>query len=224
MSLFDGYWPWWLGALALAAVAIGYWLAVGRPFGVSGFWLRVLRWREQRAVDAAEAQFADDDELSAALLAATLEEFGELGDEFNGEDEPESEDGLDGDVASESGESHGAPVLSRSVPRRVPVDAGVTFLVMILVGGFLGGLGSEELSLHGDMGPAFSEFFGAGWVAVAVLLVGGVLVGCGTSMAGGCTSGHGLNGCASGQPGSLVATVAFFGTAVVVSLVLGASF
>jgi hypothetical protein len=52
------------------------------------------------------------------------------------------------------------------------------------------------------------------------LLVGGIFVGAGTSMAGGCTSGHGLVGCARLQPGSLVATASFFGTAIAVSLLL----
>lgn len=38
----SGSWPWWLGALGLAAVAIGYSFALGRPFGVSTAVGRVL--------------------------------------------------------------------------------------------------------------------------------------------------------------------------------------
>jgi uncharacterized membrane protein YedE/YeeE len=59
---------------------------------------------------------------------------------------------------------------------------------------------------------------GTGWAAIAVLVFGGMLTGFGTQMAGGCTSGHGLTGCARLQRGSLATTATFFGTAVLLSL------
>ncbi|MEJ2440745.1 MAG: YeeE/YedE thiosulfate transporter family protein, partial [Gammaproteobacteria bacterium] len=43
------------------------------------------------------------------------------------------------------------------------------------------------------------------------------LVGMGTQMAGGCSSGHGLSGCANLSWSSLLATGIFFSTAVVVA-------
>jgi uncharacterized membrane protein YedE/YeeE len=55
-----------------------------------------------------------------------------------------------------------------------------------------------------------------------VLVLGGACVGFGTRMAAGCTSGHGLVGVSRLQPGSLLATVAFFGTGVLASFALGA--
>lgn len=62
------------------------------------------------------------------------------------------------------------------------------------------------------------------WVTPAslpwVMLAGGVLVGFGTRMAGGCTMGHGLCGLSRLQFGSLVSTLAFFGTGIVVALLL----
>ena len=45
---------------------------------------------------------------------------------------------------------------------------------------------------------------------VALLIVGGLLVGFGTAYAGGCTSGHGLSGVADLQPASFVALIGFF--------------
>jgi len=57
-------------------------------------------------------------------------------------------------------------------------------------------------------------------IGLAILLVGGLLVGFGTRMAGGCTTGHGFSGCSRLQPGSLIATASFFGTAVGVSFLL----
>ncbi len=38
----SSYWPWWLGALALATVAVGFWLAAGRLLGVSGSFSRAI--------------------------------------------------------------------------------------------------------------------------------------------------------------------------------------
>jgi uncharacterized membrane protein YedE/YeeE len=49
-----------------------------------------------------------------------------------------------------------------------------------------------------------------------------MLVGFGTRMATGCTSGHGLCGVARFEKGSLLATCCFFGTGVIVSFVMNA--
>ncbi len=70
-------------------------------------------------------------------------------------------------------------------------------------------------------GAVFTLFFGT-TVVTAVpwwqLLVAGVLVGVGTRMSGGCTSGHGVRGLASLEKVSLVATGTFLTTAIVVAL------
>jgi uncharacterized protein len=50
----------------------------------------------------------------------------------------------------------------------------------------------------------------------AVVIAGGLLVGFGTRMAGGCTSGHGVCGMARIAPRSIAATMIFMGVAVVV--------
>jgi uncharacterized membrane protein YedE/YeeE len=71
-----------------------------------------------------------------------------------------------------------------------------------------------------DPGAAFASTLGEGPAGLAALFVGGLLVGLGTRMAGGCTSGHGLVGCARLQPGSLVSTACFFGVGIVVSMAL----
>jgi uncharacterized membrane protein YedE/YeeE len=60
----------------------------------------------------------------------------------------------------------------------------------------------------------------AGPGGLAVLAGGGMLVGFGTAMCGGCSAGHGLTGSARLFPGSLLSTAVFFGTAVAVSLLL----
>jgi len=54
----------------------------------------------------------------------------------------------------------------------------------------------------------------------ALLVVAGLLVGFGTRMSGGCTSGHGVCGNARLAPRSIVATLTFMGVAMVVTFVL----
>lgn len=77
-------------------------------------------------------------------------------------------------------------------------------------------------------GPTFA---GYGWLTdtfsgtggtiaiVAILLASGLLIGLGTKIAGGCTSGNGLSGNAMASPASLVATMTFFATGIVVTLI-----
>lgn len=50
--------------------------------------------------------------------------------------------------------------------------------------------------------------------SLPVLLVAGLLVGFGTRMGGGCTSGHGVCGIGRGSPRSIVATLVFVGSAM----------
>lgn len=53
-----------------------------------------------------------------------------------------------------------------------------------------------------------------------LLILGGLLVGFGTRLGNGCTSGHGVCGIARGAPRSIVATVTFFAVAVVTVFVV----
>ncbi|SIQ24518.1 YeeE/YedE family protein [Marinobacterium stanieri] len=52
-------------------------------------------------------------------------------------------------------------------------------------------------------------------VSTPMLIVGGLLVGIGTQIGTGCTSGHGICGLARRSPRSLVATLCFMGSAIV---------
>ncbi|MDX6708397.1 MAG: uncharacterized protein QOK16_3164 [Solirubrobacteraceae bacterium] len=78
------------------------------------------------------------------------------------------------------------------------------------------------------------DFHGYGWLTdtfsgtggtiliVVILFAAGLLTGLGTMIAGGCTSGNGLSGNAMASPASLVATMTFFATAIVVTLITAA--
>lgn len=81
---------------------------------------------------------------------------------------------------------------------------------------FLGGL-----LLAGAVGVALSPHsFGVPGLSLGALALSGTLVGLGTRLGGGCTSGHGVCGLSRGAPRSLVATLTFMLTAAVVVAVV----
>jgi uncharacterized membrane protein YedE/YeeE len=55
---------------------------------------------------------------------------------------------------------------------------------------------------------------------IAILLVGGILVGFGTRYAGGCTSGHAISGLSNLQLPSLIAVIGFFIGGLLMSWIL----
>jgi uncharacterized membrane protein YedE/YeeE len=171
-----GLWSWWLGALALAMVAIGFSALLGRPFGVSTAIGRVLDPLGELAQDRESVQAV------SALLRGT--------------------------------ETSG----TRPDPRDTWI-AQLVFVSSIALGGFMSAILAGNFGVS-SYGALHASLFGSGLTGVLALFVGGLLVGFGTQLLGGCTSGHGLVGCARLQGPSLLATACFFGTAVVVSLLL----
>ncbi len=151
------YWPWWLGGLLLATVAILFPLLNQDTLGVSGALARLLGWRSDKT--------------------------------------PPTEPG--------------------------PDRAGnLAFLASVVVGGALAGWVGGEAWGRTQLSPEFYHLFGHGAGSWLVLFGGGILVGFGTRVSGGCTSGHGLSGCGRLQPASLIATATFFGIAIAVSFLL----
>ena len=205
------YWSWWLGALALAGLTLAFWLSFNRTLGVSGSWARLVMWREDRFIKLSEAPFRNNPEmLKDALMAATIMEFGERA--------------VANALASHK-VRHGASAVAqplnpppKALPSRAPWTAHFTFLAMLVAGGFLSGAAGGTPQF--DLGEVHTRLFGTGMGNWITLIVGGAMVGFGTQMAGGCTSGHGLSGCSRLVPASLIATATFFGTAVVVSLLI----
>lgn len=206
VQFFNGWWSWWLGSIGLGLVTIGFWYANRVTLGVSSSWDRIVGWREDaRLVEADKMMRATPvNDLAAAMMAETIAEFGD-----------EVPDSMRNTLVADPG----AGALS-SRPERTRWTVHVTFLMAFVVGGFVGYVPAGNWQLHTDMGPEFVKLFGDGPEAMVVLLLGGVLIGFGTRLGGGCTSGHGLSGCSRLQIGSFVGTAAFFGTAVVVSILL----
>ena len=96
----------------------------------------------------------------------------------------------------------------------------LAFLGALIAGGLIGAAIRGDIGLRMDMGSVHAGLFGEGFAYLMTLFVGGILVGFGTQLAGGCTSGHGLSGASRLVPASLVATASFFGAAVVFSMAL----
>jgi uncharacterized membrane protein YedE/YeeE len=198
------HWPFWLGAIGLAGVALLHWLGLGRLMAVSGSFSAIVNRARSGAAQPGLESMSEDD-LIAAMRAATAAEFG-----------AEAVAALP--VAA-------APLPTRAIVSRTSLGNHTIFLLGLVGGGFLSavlagafqvtpGLRSVELaSILGTHSPL---------ATLPLCAIGGVLVGFGTRMASGCTSGHGLCGVSRLQVGSLAATMAFFGTGIVVSFLLGA--
>jgi len=202
-------------------VALTHWFVLGRQMAVSGrFTAIVNRWRFGAPDPSARAlQNASRADLLAALQAATYAEFGaekEASSTYRSSTDPSA--------LHREAPTTPAPIESSvaQLPRVRTLAEHAVFLGSLVLGGLLSALlaGSLEFSLAPN-GEIFAALFAkTPWSGTLVLLVGGMLVGAGTRMAAGCTSGHGLCGVSRLQPGSLLATVAFFGAAVATAFVL----
>lgn len=208
------FWPWWLGAVCLAVVAVGCCVVCRRPLGVSGVLARFVGLRrELEAERRRRVMDADAAALEAALLAATAEAFGPAGAA------PAAQAAATADARA-SGRARRGCVGCGAAESRPSIGIHAVFLVAIVLGGLAARLARGGWRPTLDMGPVFTSFFGSGPLAVLVLAAGGLLVGVGTTVSGGCSMGHGLSGTSRLQPASVAATVTFFGAAVAVSFLL----
>lgn len=92
----------------------------------------------------------------------------------------------------------------------------LVFLAAMIGGGFFAAIWLPGLGVGGPGGIQAQLVGGPVWIAIA-----GVLVGLGTKIGNGCTSGHGVCGLARFSMRSLIAVVVFFGVAIVTVLVIG---
>ncbi|MGB1015966.1 MAG: YeeE/YedE family protein [Nannocystaceae bacterium] len=204
----DGsFWPWWLGGLALASVAVGFLLLLRRQFGISSGYTRLVEAVTNREDARASAQFSQlaAEDLESLLMAATAEASGRTVEEMQAQDD-----------ASDPAMLVAAP----PAPQPVPASAYVLMFVGIAIGASIAAVSHGTFELHTDMGTDYAALFGTGWISWMPLILGGMCVGAGTRMGGGCTTGHGLSGCSRLQAPSLVNTACFFGTGVAVSMLL----
>jgi uncharacterized protein len=176
--------PFWLGGLAVGGMAALYPLLSGRLLGVSSSYAALFEKKSEEEASLAE--------LQAALLAETEAEFG-----------PQEQ------VEAPSFRDKLARLRAEAERFRA------LFLVGIVLGPLALGLASGRFVPSLTLGAGFDARYGGfGPLPLAVLLVSGVLIGVGTRLAGGCTSGHGISGFARGERGSLLTTAVFWVTAL----------
>ena len=203
------YWPWWLGALGLGGVSILYLLLIGRLLGVSGSWAKVVAWKENREQQkAAETLVEDKEAMENAFMAETLAEFGE--------------DAIRELQAEKEGDTEGKAADIGELESATPWTAHLVFLLSMFLGAFLVAWFNGQFELRLDLSDTHTRIFGSLWEVWLALLIGGMMVGFGTQMAGGCTSGHGLSGCARLLPASLLAAAVFMARAIFLSLLMEA--
>ncbi len=115
-------------------------------------------------------------------------------------------------------------VLDRPYFRRSAVVSGrpwrLPFLAGLVLGGFLSAL----------LGGGWSPFWSLGMLDQALALgplgklawmfAGGLLIGFGTRLANGCTSGHGIFGMSNLEPASLAATITFMTSGILTTQLL----
>jgi len=88
------------------------------------------------------------------------------------------------------------------------------FLGGLLLGGLISALASGGWSPFWDLG-SFDATFGWGPAGkLAWMFAGGILIGFGTRLAGGCTSGHGIFGISNLERASIEATLAFMASGI----------
>lgn len=110
------------------------------------------------------------------------------------------------------------------LPPRGPALWRVVFLAALVAGTLVASIVVPGLGIGGPQGapaalveaPADSGIPTVAWLGLA-----GLLVGLGTRIGNGCTSGHGICGLARRSPRSLVSVAVFFGIAIVTVAITG---
>lgn len=202
------YWSWWIGALALGLFSVIFSLLTGKPLGVSGSWLSIARRKDDAILKAsAEVLDGDQEQVKDDLMAMTMAEFGE--------------GALDDMPQRREGEANAEVTDELKLKQDyTPWTVHVLFLVTMFLGSYIASITTGDFSLSTELSALHTKIFentGEAWLA---LLFGGMMVGFGTQMAGGCTSGHGLSGCAQLIPASLLSTVIFFGSATALTILM----
>lgn len=110
-------------------------------------------------------------------------------------------------------------IVGRLRARQTTFDWRGWFLIGVLLGGALFGVLAGGPDFHG-YGWLTASLHGSARILIApILLVGGILIGFGAKVAGGCTSGNGLSGTSMLSPACVAATATFFATAIAVSFI-----
>ncbi len=202
------YWSWWFSAIALAVLAISFFVLTRRTISGSGNWMRLILRDNRDDIIQAEGPFRDNPAmLKDALMKATLEEFGYK------------------KVVGFLAERKGEVISDEKIKTLRTTDhthwtVHMFFLVMLIIGGFVASTINGTFEFRSNLGELHTSLFGGGVGYWITLIFGGAMLGFGSQLGGGCSFGHGLGGCPRLVPSSLIATATFFVTAIIVSIVI----
>ncbi len=201
------YLPWWITGISLGAITLSFYLVLHRTLGVSGSWARVVMGNKSDAENEADDLFRNNPKMfNDALMTATIEEFGK-------------EEVVKYINSRHSSTTAQKQAVQKKYLSRSPRSAHIVFLLMLIVGGLIGSIIKNDWSIQFTLGELHTSLFGTGIASPMMLFFGGVMVGFGTQMAGGCTSGHGLSGVSRFVPSSMAATAVFFASAIIFSMI-----
>ena len=94
------------------------------------------------------------------------------------------------------------------------------FIIGLVLGGFLSAVLGGGFAPTWDLGM-FDQVIGFGHAGkLAWMFVGGLFIGFGTRLAGGCTSGHGIFGISNLEPASMAATITFMASGILTTQLL----
>lgn len=189
--------PFWLGGPLLAVPTVVHFAVFRRSLGMSGALERVLHPRRALEADRLEDALDEESELVSAMEEATRAEFG------------------DRTMAVE------APARSPAPRRARPVRLSETLAFLgafVVAAAVVARFVPTPRGLRID--AAMVRAAGSDARAWLALVGGSLLVGLGARLSAGCTSGHGLSGCARRSPTSLAATTIFLAVAVGTALAL----
>lgn len=198
------YLPFAIGGALLGTVVALHYVVLDRLMAVSGRLTALVDRLRNGPPASVESLDMSPEELEEALLETTRAQFG---------------------AQFELQALSAASATPSAAPRRLKAPQGLlahlVFLGALGVGGLVVALATGRFELTPTLrGAQFAATLGSGAGALLPLFGGGLLVGFGTRMCGGCTSGHGLCGVSRAQKGSLVATAVFFGTGALTAFLL----
>lgn len=184
--LFVQPWPWWLGGIALGGFIVLYTWVFSRLLGMSA--------TVEYAVAELKQPLIPEDRPVLSMEQAVLAMAREQGI----------------DPATLGIEIPAEPASAE--PAKKPLEFHPRMMVAgVFLGALLGWLIEGAPSLQYGMGTAFDALFPFGPAAQAgILFVGGLFIGFGARMAGGCPSGHALGGLSVLSPASLTAIAGYF--------------
>ncbi|HMY18947.1 MAG TPA: YeeE/YedE thiosulfate transporter family protein [Polyangium sp.] len=206
-SIFVETWPGWAGGALISVAVVGLLLTRNRQLGVSFCYAFAI----DRLTDWFEAR---NKKNAPSSPAAT---FPMPGSEPNAASENPADFPM----------PNAFPMPSSS--SALPDES--SWPIIFLIGIFLGGIASGILTRAFSGSPFELNLDYAGFDALwkvgpfakaAILFGGGILVGFGTRMGGGCTSGHAIMGAPGLQKASIVAMCVFMGMGIATTFLLKA--